>query len=355
MSSLCQDERLYFYVSNQLTLPFSPLVNRKKTARRQNPPASGLQYSRLRDIDLPARTRELDHNGVAIPWAVPNPWDTDAAPDDPAAAGLIPLDKISDPAMKLREREHGSTDIYAAKLKEIRAELNTCAENHLVAATIGVMKSGRKLDVDVLTWMTWEIIKYRRRFPRGDTKHLQTAYSGWKQTMYQRLYAFFPDLSPDNRVFSSESAERKWKEVRRCWHESLRVNSPFDFQTLDAVFRSRLQIYDAKQEEGPGVSRNAKLEALLAGNGRPSNPCEVWAAGATDTEADLIDAKLKELVEEWKESHPDGKFEDNRLQLTQRAKRKVWEELSANDPTFVEKWEAEAARTTPVTPEEKYT
>lgn len=66
-----------------------------------------------------------------------------------------------------------------------------------------------------------------------------------------------------------------------------------------------------------------------------------------------MEAKFKALIEEWKAAYPNGKLEDNRLQLYQSAKRKIYEELSAKDPAFEEKWEAEAAKVAPVTPEQR--
>lgn len=128
---------------------------------------------------------------------------------------------------------------------------------------------------------------------------------------------------------------------------------PVHFQALDIVFRSRLQAYDAKQAEGPGISRNAKLEALLAGDGRPPAPCEVWAEVATEEEWELVKTKFNALVVEWKACHPKGKLEDNRLQLHQSAKRKVYEELSAKTPGFAEKWETEASKVGSVGPEQR--
>lgn len=170
--------------------------------------------SRLRDIELPPRTREHDREGAAILWPVQSPWDAEAAEDDPPAVGLVPLDSLSASALALRQQAHGSAEDYAAKMKEIRDELETCAEQPLVAVAIGANKVGRKLDRDVWIWMAWEIIKYRRRFPKGESKqNSKRHYGEWKQAMYQRMEVLFPDLSPDNRVFSSLVAEMKWTGV----------------------------------------------------------------------------------------------------------------------------------------------
>lgn len=123
------------------------------------------------------------------------------------------MDNVSPSALALREREHGGADAYAAQMKKILDELEQCPEYYLVGATIGANKAGRKLDRDALTWMALEVIKYRRRFPKQETKHEQPQYKAWKQSMNQRREAMFPDLSADNRVFSSKVAEMKWNKV----------------------------------------------------------------------------------------------------------------------------------------------
>ncbi|KAG9010850.1 hypothetical protein FRB90_007599 [Tulasnella sp. 427] len=111
----------------------------------------------------------------------------------------------------------------------------------------------------------------------------------------------------------------------------------------------------ACQDQAPTPSRNSKLEALLAGPGRRTAPYDLWAKEATAEDKASIELKFQELVSEWQATFPNRKLEDNRLQLTQSAKRRVYEQRSAEGPTFVEKWEDWAQKEDVVSPKDQAT
>ncbi|KAG8930346.1 gamma-tubulin [Tulasnella sp. 417] len=292
--------------------------------------------SRLRDIGLPRRIREFDKDGKPVAWPINEPWDGEAAKDDHVGCGLIPSPKLSTSARSLRHNHHGGVEEYSAKIKAIQEELNAAPENGLLSEAIGTSRRRKKLDQDARIVIAIEVLKYRRRFPKMDTKYLQTSYTEYKGPMWKRVAAMLPDLDPENRVFSNPNAERRW------WPE------------LDQYFRGRVQACDVSEKKGKTFSRNCKLEALLTGaHDRPRAPCELWAEKATDQEWARIRERTEKLTKEWRDRHPDGRLEDNRLQLSQAAKRQVFEELSKADASFLPRWEKEASQTTPMTESDK--
>lgn len=193
----------------------------KKKGKRSNESSSDddqevektTHFSRLRDIDLPSRTRQFDGDGKPLPWPITDPWDSEAAQDDRVGCGLVPGPKISQSATSLRHTHHGGSESYSAKIKEIREELEAAPENGLLSEAIGTGRRRKKLDHDARVVIAIEVFKYRRRFPKRDTKYHQTSYTEYKGPMWKRVAAVLPDLDPDNRIFSDASAERRWWQV----------------------------------------------------------------------------------------------------------------------------------------------
>ncbi|KAG9013179.1 hypothetical protein FRB90_006151 [Tulasnella sp. 427] len=296
-------------------------------------------FSHLRNPSLAIRTRLQDPDGRPLPWMITEPWDRDAAADNHSRAyGLVPPPHASPSAMELRYTHHGGKDKYDAKIKAIKIELESGPDSRLSSAAVGTEHCRKKLDKDARVVLALEVIKYRRRFPRQDSNARYTAsqYSDWKGPMWDRVVKIRKDLDPDARVFSEEKAERKW------------------WKAIDQYFRGCVQACDGKEKKGPGFSRNSKLEALLCGSSEPlRTPCELWADHASEADWAHIHKKNTELTEEWRHHHPHGRLEDNRLQLFQAAKRKVFEEICKADDAFYSLWESKAYTKLPLMEVEK--
>lgn len=99
---------------------------------------------------------------------------------------------------------------------------------------------------------------------------------------------------------------------------------------------------------------NARLDRFIVGEPkRASNPIHVWVDQADEATMKEIDEELTNVTAAWRERYPDGNLARNRLQLTEEARRVVYLRKASEEEGFRDRWEAEAARDSPITPEER--
>lgn len=97
-----------------------------------------------------------------------------------------------------------------------------------------------------------------------------------------------------------------------------------------------------------------RIDRYIFPNGRRgTDPVNTWADQADQATEEAIARCLEKVKADWLATYPEGHYGHNRLQLTYKARKIVFDQTAATDPNFRAKWEAEAARKEPVTEEER--